>query len=127
MTAAGWLTIVLFGVVLVATTPLIGTYMFRVYGRERTLLTPVVGPVERLMLRMFGTAARREQGWQSYARSVLVFSSLFFGLLYLILRTQTLHPWNPINLTSPTWDVSFNTTASFLTNTNWQFYGGETT
>jgi K+-transporting ATPase ATPase A chain len=127
MTAAGWLTIVLFGVVLVATTPLIGTYMFRVYGGERTLLTPVVGPVERLMLRMFGTAARREQGWQSYARSVLVFSSLFFGLLYLILRTQTLHPWNPIDLTSPTWDVSFNTTASFLTNTNWQYYGGETT
>jgi potassium-transporting ATPase potassium-binding subunit len=78
-------------------------------------------------VRLFGDAARREQGWQSYARSVLVFSVLFFLLLYLILRTQTLHSWNPLNLTSPTWDLSFNTSASFLSNTNWQFYGGETT
>ena len=120
MTAAGWLTIVAFVVVLTATTPLLGAYMQRVFttrGRRSTAWPCACS----------ASAARREQGWQSYARSVLVFSALFFGLLYLILRTQTLHPWNPIDLTSPTWDLSFNTTASFVTNTNWQFYGGETT
>jgi potassium-transporting ATPase potassium-binding subunit len=127
MTFGGWATIVLYAVVLIATTPLIGGYMHRVFAGERTFLSPVIGPAERLTLRLFGNASRREQSWQSYARSVLVFSALFFGLLYLILRTQTLHPWNPQDLTSPTWDLSFNTTASFVTNTNWQFYGGETT
>ena len=58
---------------------------------------------------------------------MLVFSAVFWGLLYLILRTQGIHPWNPLGLGSGTWDVSFNTTSSFVTNTNWQFYGGETT
>src|SRR5215211_2987548 len=119
MTVAGWATIVAFVAVLTATTPLIGAYLERVYTTE--------GSVDRLAVRIFGQAARREQSWQSYARSVLVFSALFFGLLYLILRTQTLHPWNPTGLGSPPWDLSFNTAASFVTNTNWQYYGGETT
>ena len=72
---------------------------------------------------------RRERGqdWKAYARSVLVFSALSFALLYLVLRTQGLHPFNPQDLSSPTWDVSFNTAASFVSNTNWQFYAGETT
>ena len=69
----------------------------------------------------------RGQDWKAYARSVLVFSVLGFGLLYLVLRTQTLHPFNPQDLSSPTWDLSFNTAASFVSNTNWQFYAGETT
>ena len=72
---------------------------------------------------------RRERGqdWKGYARSVLVFSALSFALLYLVLRTQGLHPFNPRDLSSGTWDVSFNTAASFVSNTNWQFYAGETT
>ena len=119
MTVGGWGQIVLFIAVLTATTPLLGAYMHRVYTTE--------GRVERFAQRVFGAAARREQGWQSYTRSVLIFSAFWFVALYLILRTQTLHPWNPTDLTSPTWDLSFNTTASFVTNTNWQFYGGETT
>jgi K+-transporting ATPase ATPase A chain len=127
MTVEGWLTIIAFVAVLTATTPLIGAYMTRVFAGERSLLSPVLGPVERIALRPLGASARREQDWRAYGRSALVFSVLFFGLLYLILRTQTLHPWNPLDLTSPTWDVSFNTTASFVTNTNWQFYAGETT
>jgi K+-transporting ATPase ATPase A chain len=119
MTAAGWAQIVAFIAVLTATTPLIGSYMYRVYTSD--------GRVERFAQRVFGDAARREQSWQSYAKSVFVFSALSFVVLYVILRTQTLHPWNPTNLTSPTWDVSFNTAVSFVTNTNWQYYAGETT
>ena len=68
--------------------------------------------------------AARGQDWKAYARSLLVLSGLFWLALYLILRTQTLHPWNPQGFRSGTWDVTFNTASSFITNTNWQYYGG---
>src|SRR4051795_1152637 len=123
----GWLQIALFVAVLLALTPLIGGYMARVYGNERVLLTPVVGPLERLFHRVARTDPGRGQDWKGYARSLLVFSGLFWLALYLILRTQTIHPWNGQNFHSGTWDVTFNTVSSFLTNTNWQYYGGETT
>jgi K+-transporting ATPase ATPase A chain len=127
MTLAGWIEIVLFGALLTLLTPLLGGYMARVYQGERTLLAPVLGPVERLLYRVLGVDAARGQDWKSYARAVLVFSALFWLLLYAILRTQRVHPWNPQGLASAPWDVAFNTTSSFLTNTNWQFYAGETT
>ena len=73
------------------------------------------------------TSARRPQSWKGYAFSVITFSLLSWLLLFLILRTQTLHPLNPNGFHSGTWDLSFNTASSFVTNTNWQFYGGETT
>jgi K+-transporting ATPase ATPase A chain len=123
----GWLQIALFVAVLVALTPLLGGYMARVYGGERVFLTPVLGPVERLSYRVLRVDATRGQDWKGYARSVLVLSALFWLALYLILRTQTLHPWNPQGFHSATWDVTFNTVSSFVTNTNWQYYGGETT
>ncbi len=127
MTAQGWLQIAFFFAVLTALTPLIGGYMARVYQNETVLLTRVLGPVERVVYRMLRTDVRREQDWKSYGRTVLVFSVLFFGALYLILRTQGIHPWNPQGFHSGTWDETFNTASSFVTNTNWQFYGGETT
>ena len=127
MSFAGWAEIVLFLVVLTALTPVVGGYMARVFTGERVFLTPVLGPVERLALRAFGVRPERGQDWKAYARSMLLFSALFWGLLYLILRTQTLHPFNPLDLSSGTWDNSFSVASSFLTNTNWQFYGGETT
>src|ERR1700750_1331344 len=123
----GWLQIIIFLVVLLALTPLIGGHMARVYASERVFLTPVLGPVERLMYRVMRADTARGQDWKAYARSLLVFSGLFWLVLYLILRTQTLHPWNPQGFHSGTWDVTFNTVSSFITNTNWQFYGGETT
>jgi K+-transporting ATPase ATPase A chain len=123
MTVAGWLEIALFLAVLTALTPLVGGYMARVFTGELNTL----GFVERPLYRLLGVQRRRGQDWKAYARSVLVFSALSFALLYLVLRTQGLHPFNPRNLSSPTWDVSFNTAASFVTNTNWQFYAGETT
>ena len=123
MSAAGWIEIVLFLVVLTALTSPVGAYLARVYRGEMTYL----GFVERPLMRMLGPRAARGQDWKAYAKSILIFSFLFWLLLYLILRTQTLHPWNPLNLTSTTWDNAFNTASSFLTNTNWQYYGGETT
>src|SRR3954470_21324210 len=101
--------------------------MARVYTGERVFLSPVVGPVERLSYRLLRVDPANGQDWKAYARSLLVLSALFWLALYLILRTQTLHPWNPEGFHSGTWDVTFNTTSSFITNTNWQYYGGETT
>jgi K+-transporting ATPase ATPase A chain len=123
----GWLQIALFLAVLVALTPVLGGYMARVYSGGRVFLTPVVGPVERLFYRALRVDVSRGQDWKAYARSLLVLSGLFWLALYLILRTQTLHPWNPQGFHSSTWDLTFNTVSSFVTNTNWQYYGGETT
>jgi potassium-transporting ATPase potassium-binding subunit len=119
VTTAGWIEIALYAIVLVALTPVLGGYMARVYRGEIGLAT-----IDRLTGRLSGG---RGQDWKAYARSVLVFSAVFWALLYLILRTQGIHPWNPSDLPSPPWDAAFNTTSSFVTNTNWQFYGGETT
>ena len=127
MTVQGWFQIVLFFVVLTALTPLIGGYMARVFGGERVFLTPVLGPVERLFYRLMRTDPEREQDWKGYARTVIVFNLVSFLALYLILRTQGIHPFNPQGFKSAPWDVSFNTASSFVTNTNWQFYAGETT
>ena len=119
MTAAGWIEIALYIAILTAITPLLGAYMTRVYRGEIR-----IGLVERSIVALGGD---REQDWKAYARSVLVLSAVFFGVLYLILRTQGIHPWNPNSLDSSPWDVAFNTTSSFVTNTNWQYYAGETT
>ena len=127
MTVQGWFQIVLFFVVLTALTPLIGGYMARVFTGERVFLTPVVGPLDRLFHRLLRADPDGEQDWKGYARTVIVFNLLSFLALYLILRTQGIHPFNPQGFHSGTWDVSFNTAASFVTNTNWQFYAGETT
>jgi K+-transporting ATPase ATPase A chain len=123
----GWLQIALFMAVLLALTTLLGGYMARVYGGERVLLSPLAAPAERLLYRLLRVDPERGQDWKAYARSVLLLSGLFWLALYVILRTQTLHPFNPGGFHSGTWDVTFNTTSSFVTNTNWQYYGGETT
>ncbi len=127
MTLQGWLQIAVFFVVLTALTPLIGGYMARVFGGERLLLTPVLGPIERLLYRVMRTDPEREQDWKGYARTVIVFSLVSWLGLYLILRTQGIHPFNPQGFAAAPWDVTFNTTSSFVTNTNWQYYAGETT
>src|ERR1700704_2352860 len=125
--AQGWLQIGIFLIVVVALTPPLGAYMARVYQNERVFLTPVLGGVERLTYRVLGVDPKRDQDWKSYGRTLIVFSGLFWLALYLILRTQAIHPFNPQGFSSGTWDVSFNTASSFVTNTNWQYYGGQTT
>ena len=123
MNAAGWIEILLFIALLTALTPVIGGYMARVFRGEVTTL----GCVERPLYRLLGVDAARGQDWKAYARSVLIVSVGFGVLLYAIVRAQGLLPLNPQNLGAPPWDLSFNTAASFLTNTNWQYYAGETT
>jgi K+-transporting ATPase ATPase A chain len=123
----GWIQIAVFCAIVVAVVPLLGGYMAKVFTGERVLLTAVLAPLERLLYRLLRVDPAGSQGWKSYAGTLIVFSAVFWLLLYLILRTQTIHPWNPDGFHSGTWDLSFNTASSFLTNTNWQFYGGETT
>ena len=127
MTAQGWLQIAFYAAVLTALTPLLGAYMARVYQGEHVALARVLGPVERLIYRAVGTDPTREQSWKSYARTTVVFSALFWLALYVILRAQGIHFFNPTGFNAAPWDVTFNTTSSFITNTNWQFYSGETT
>jgi K+-transporting ATPase ATPase A chain len=123
MTASGWIEIALFVAVLTALTPVLGGYLAHVYRGEIAWL----GPVERVTYRVLGVDRHREQDWKGYARSLLIFSAISWIACYAILRTQGVHPWNPRDLSSGTWDVSFNTTSAFVTNTNWQYYAGETT
>jgi K+-transporting ATPase ATPase A chain len=127
VTAQGWFQIGLYLVVLTALTPLVGGYMARVYQGERVLLSPLLGPLERLTYRLIRANPAVEQDWKAYARTTIVFSAVSFVALYLILRTQGIHPFNPEGFHSAPWDVSFNTASSFVSNTNWQYYGGETT
>ena len=127
MTARGWLEIGLYVAVLTALTPLLGGYMARVYRGERVLMTRVLGPFERLLYRGLRVEPETGQNWKQYARSALMFSGVFWIALYVVLRTQGIHPLNPEGFDSAPGDVTFNTTSSFISNTNWQYYGGETT
>ncbi len=127
MTVAGWLQIALvLGLVLAAALPL-GSLMAHVFAGERTFLTPVLGPLERGVYRLAGVDPAREQGWLGYTLAILAFNALGFALLYGILRLQGLLPFNPNGLGAVAPDLAFNTAASFVTNTNWQNYGGEST
>jgi K+-transporting ATPase ATPase A chain len=123
----GFVQIAIFCAALLAVMPLFGGYMARVFSGERVFLTPLLGVPERLTYRLLRIDPERGQDWKAYGRSLIIFSGLSWLVLYLILRTQTLHPGNPQDFHSAPWDVTFNTVSSFVTNTNWQFYGGETT
>ncbi|HXO08520.1 MAG TPA: potassium-transporting ATPase subunit KdpA, partial [Solirubrobacteraceae bacterium] len=130
MTFTGWLQIAVLLTVVIAITPLLGGYMARVYTGDHVLLERLFGRFERGIYRFTRTDVNRSQGWKSYAASVLLFSLAGWLLLYLILRTQTLWNFtglNPEHFHSAPWNVTFNTVTSFLTNTNWQYYSGETT
>ena len=128
--AEGWLQIAIFCAVLIALTKPLGIYIANLFTGRRVFLTPVLGPVERGALRLLRVSREPDsdgQDWKAYARSVLVFSVFSWLALYLILRTQGIQPFNPEGFHSAPWDVNFNTASSFVTNTNWQYYGGETT
>jgi potassium-transporting ATPase potassium-binding subunit len=127
MTADGILQILFYLGLLMVVTPLLGGYMARVFEGERTLLSPVLAPVERGLYRMAGIAPVQEQHWTGYTAALLAFNLLGLLLLYLILRIQTWLPLNPAELGPLSPDLAFNTAVSFTTNTNWQAYGGETT
>jgi len=131
MTFAGWLTIILFAVILTALAIPLGSYMAKVYTGKRVFLSPIFAAPERFLYRVLRVDPERGQDWKGYAKSLLIFSLAGWLLLYLILRTQNAfyvpHALNPLGYHSAPWNVTFNTTSSFLTNTNWQYYSGETT
>ena len=127
MTVLGWLQIaIILALVVVAALPL-GGYMARLYAGERTFLTPVLGPLERGLYRMAGVDPAREQGALAYTLAMLAFNAAGFALLYAILRLQGVLPLNPLGFSALSPDLAFNTAVSFVTNTNWQSYAGETT
>jgi len=127
MTLNGWLQILLFcGIVLVLVKPL-GGYMTRVFAGEHTFLSIVLGPLERGLYRVAGTSEREDQHWTSYAFSLLMFNLLGVFVLYALQRLQAVLPYNPAGMAAVPSDLSFNTATSFVTNTNWQNYGGEST
>lgn len=126
MTTQGWIQILVFFAVLTALTPLIGAYMHKVF-RGDPILGRVTGPVERGFYRLLRVDATAEQDWKGYARSVLFFSLGSWLLLYTILRLQGSLPFNPAGFGAGPSDLSFNTASSFVSNTNWQYYAGETT
>jgi potassium-transporting ATPase potassium-binding subunit len=127
MTLIGWTQIVIFLAVLTALTPLVGGYMAHIYTGRPVALSVLLGPIERLLYRILRVTPEREQDWRAYARSVLLFSLASWLALYVILRTQGVHPFNPQGFASGPWTLSFNTASSFVSNTSWQFYAGETT
>ena len=127
MTVYGWIQILVFIALVVAMTRPLGGFMTRVFTGERTLLSPIVGPVERGLYRLAGVDERTEQHWVSYAVSMLLFSAAGMLLLYALQRLQAVLPLNPQDMAAVPADLAFNTAASFTTNTNWQNYGGETT
>ncbi len=108
------------------TKPL-GIYMARVFAGERTLLSPVLGPVERVIYRVCGVDPAVEQRWTAYTVGMLLFNVAGLVLLYFILRLQNVLPLNPQGLDALKPDLAFNTAVSFITNTNWQSYSGEST
>ncbi|HTZ55240.1 MAG TPA: potassium-transporting ATPase subunit KdpA [Candidatus Acidoferrum sp.] len=127
MTVIGWIeALVIFGLVILCVKPL-GGYMARVFGGERTLLSPVLAPVENLVYKICRIDPQQEMKWYTYLFAVLGFHVVGLVFLYVLLRTQAWLPLNPQGFSNLAPDLAWNTAVSFLTNTNWQFYSGEST
>jgi K+-transporting ATPase ATPase A chain len=127
MTLIGWIQILLYCAIIVALTPVLGGYMTRVFSGERTFLTPILRPVELALYRAAGIDVKREQGWLAYTVGMLLFHVGGFAILYGLMRFQASLPFNPADQSAVAPDLTFNTAISFITNTNWQNYGGEGT
>lgn len=114
-----------FVIVLLALTKPMGAYIARVFKREKTLLDPVLRPIENAAYRVCGVDPGREMKWTTYTSTMLIFSMVCVLVLYVILRLQSIHPWNAAHAPSMNPYLAFNTAVSFVTNTNWQAYSGE--
>jgi K+-transporting ATPase ATPase A chain len=127
MTAIGWAQILIYCAIIIAITPILGAYMTRVFNGERTFLSPVLRPVEVLIYKMASVDERHEQHAVTYTVGMLLFHVGGFLILYVLMRVQGWLPFNPAEQPAVGPDLSFNTAISFITNTNWQNYGGEST
>jgi potassium-transporting ATPase potassium-binding subunit len=127
MTAIGWGQILVYCAIIVAITPILGRYMTRVFNGERTFLYPILRPVEVAIYKISGVNERNEQHAVTYTVGMLLFHVGGFLILYILMRVQQWLPFNPAQQSAVAPDLSFNTAISFITNTNWQNYGGEST
>jgi K+-transporting ATPase ATPase A chain len=127
MTVIGWIQIILYCAIIVALVKPLGWYMTRVFDGERTFLSPMLRPVEAGLYWIGGVDERREQHWLTYTVAMLLFHVGGFLIIYAVMRLQAVLPFNPAEQSAVAPDLSFNTAISFITNTNWQNYGGEST
>src|SRR3977135_2372359 len=127
MTVIGWIQIFLFCAIVVALVTPLGFYMTSVFNGERTFLSPILRPVEAGVYWIGGVDERREQHWLTYTVAMLLFHVGGFLIIYALMRLQAVLPFNPAEQSAVAEDLSFNTAISFITNTNWQNYGGEST
>jgi potassium-transporting ATPase potassium-binding subunit len=127
MTAIGWIQIILYCAIVVALVKPLGWYMTRVFNGERTFLSPILRPVEAGIYWIGGVDEHREQHWLTYTVAMLLFHVGGFLIIYGLMRLQAVLPFNPVGQSAAAEDLSFNTAISFITNTNWQNYGGEST
>ena len=127
MTVNGWIQIALYAVLIIALTKPVGFYMTRVFSGERTFLSPILRPVERAIYAICGVNEAEEQHWVTYAIAMAFFSAAGFVVLYAIQRLQGVLPFNPQGQSAVEQSLAFNTSVSFVTNTNWQSYVPETT
>jgi K+-transporting ATPase ATPase A chain len=127
MTFIGWIQITLYCAIVVALVKPLGWYMTRVFNGERTFLSPLLRPVEAALYAAGGVDEKREQHWLTYTIAMLLFHVGGFLILYALMRLQAVLPFNPAEQSAVAPDLSFNTAVSFITNTNWQNYGGEST
>ncbi len=127
MTTLDVIQVVLFFVLLIALTPVLGKYMSKVFTGEKHVMLPVAGWLERLAYRFSGIDPEEGTNWKTYTFSLLVFNLAGFIFVFLIQLVQAHLPLNPAHLANVSWDSAFNTSVSFMTNTNWQGYAGETT
>ena len=127
MTVIGWIQIILYCAIIVALAKPLGWYMTRVFNGERTFLSPILRPVEAGLYWIGGVDEKREQHWLTYTVAMLLFHVGGFLIIYALMRLQAVLPFNPAEQSAVAEDLSFNTAISFITNTNWQNYGGEST
>ena len=127
MTFLGWAQIALYCAVVLALVKPLGLYMTQVFTGEQNLLTPILRPIERGLYAVAGIDERQEQHWLTYTIAMLLFHVGGFAILYALMRLQAVLPFNPAEQGAVAPDLAFNTSASFITNTNWQNYGGEST
>ena len=127
MTMNGWIQIAFFSAIIIALTKSVGSYMTGVFSGERTLLSPLLRPIERFFYAASGVDEQEDQHWLVYAIAMLAFSMAGFLVLYALQRLQAVLPFNPQHLTAVGEHLAFNTSVSFVTNTNWQSYVPETT
>jgi K+-transporting ATPase ATPase A chain len=127
MTLIGWIQILIYCAIIIAITPVLGGYMTKVFGGERTFLSPILRPVEIAIYKIAGVDERNEQHAVTYTVGMLLFHVGGFLILYALMRLQAGLPFNPAEQSAVAEDLSFNTAVSFITNTNWQNYGGEST